>query len=155
MTPSCRRALTIIGVLTLFAAPAAGLFAHDGATGVVKQRMELMKDLGRSMKALSEIIRGRRSVSPPELTKLARDIGDHGGEAMTRLFPQHSLKNPSEARAEIWRDWQTFEVLSARLVNEAQSLAVADTAQARARAFRTIGKTCSSCHKRFRLKKKK
>lgn len=51
----------ILTVLTLSVNPAY-VSAHSGAKGIVKERMELMKDIGKAMKQLSAMARGK---APP------------------------------------------------------------------------------------------
>jgi hypothetical protein len=49
--------IAFVAALFLMAAPPA--FAHDGATGIVKERMDAMLTLGSTMKSLLKIVKGR------------------------------------------------------------------------------------------------
>ena len=101
----------------------AGLaFAHSGETGVVKERMVLMKAIGAAMKSLTETMRGERPYDAERVRKDAGEIARHGGEAMTSLFPQGSLDKPSEAKPEIWQDWDRFAALAGQLEQIAEAL---------------------------------
>lgn len=105
-----------VTVLTVNAA------AHEGATGVVKQRMDLMKSIGKSMKVLDRMMRAQTAYDPTLFRASARAIEDHAGDSMTRLFPKGSTGHPSEAIAKIWQDWERFETTADRLATYAAAL---------------------------------
>ena len=67
------------------------LNAHEKATGIVKERMLMMEKLGKSMKALALMIRGRASYDPEKVRVLARNLADHGSANLTKLYPEGSL----------------------------------------------------------------
>lgn len=104
---------------------ALGAVAHDGATGVVKERMNLMEVIGDAMKSLTDMMRGKQGYDADRVRASARVIANHGGEAMTRLFPEDSLHGPSEALPEIWTDWQRFSSLATQLTDYARALEAA------------------------------
>ncbi len=113
--------------LAVFVAGGAGFaFAHGGATGVVKERMELMKDVGKSMKTLTAMFKGETDYDAGQVKAAAARIRDHAGK-ITGLFPEGSLDKPTEALPEIWRDWPAFEALAERLA--AYSGALIDAAE--------------------------
>ena len=86
--------------------------AHENATGVVKERMGLMKGLGKSMKALARMMRGGDPYDADKVKVLAKQLGDHGSITLTKLFPEGSLQKPTEARLEIWENWERFSALA-------------------------------------------
>ena len=131
--------------------------AHMGAKGVVKQRMDMMVSMGKAMKSLNAMVRGKAALDADTVARTARQIQDHGAK-MTGLFPKGSMQPPTESRPEIWTDWKRFESLATSLGAEAGKLAEAGAAgdrKAMAAQFRRLGKVCSSCHKDFRAKKKR
>ncbi len=89
--------------------------AHGNASGVVKERMELMEEMKESMKSMSDIFSGKRDYDAQIIKKAARVIERNAGEALTRLFPEGSLHGPSEAKPEIWQEWGRFEDQAALL----------------------------------------
>lgn len=103
--------------------------AHDGAMGVIKERMDHMKVLGKSMKALAPFIQGKVAFDQVEIARLAKEIDAHSGETLTKLFPKDSLGAPSEARAEIWQKWSRFEALAQELKDQAQTLLKSSSGQ--------------------------
>ena len=143
------------GLCALFAAalvPAPSVQAHDGATGIVKERMDLMKALGGEMKKLAAMFNGETPFDPAEIAAAASRIEDHSGGHMLRLFPEGSTDHPSEAKADIWRHWPEFEAKADDLGTRASVLAaVADTGEAESRvAFGRLAKTCKACHQDFK-----
>ncbi len=104
---------------------ALGVLAHGGATGVVKERMELMEAVGKAMKSLTDMMRGKQEYDVDRVRAAARRIADHGGESLTKLFPENSLEGPTEALPEIWTDWDRFSVLADQLTAYAEALEAA------------------------------
>lgn len=109
-----------VGAVALSAA-----FAHGGATGIVKERMDLMARIGDATKELSAMFKGSKPYDPKAVRRAAKVIEGHSGEALTRLFPENSLMAPSEALPSVWQDWKEFERLSDRLEKLSAGLAAA------------------------------
>ena len=167
----------VIGFVALvLVSPPHSAKAHSGATGIVKERMDKMKVIGRATKSLSKQMRGKEPYDPEKVNVLAKEVADHSGDAMTVLFPQNSLGHPTEALPEIWAEWAEFERLAVTLRESAQALQIAaDNPQLPVEgslrqqllqgfvaaeklielppeaAFIQIVQTCSACHDRFRL----
>ncbi|MBL4892339.1 MAG: cytochrome c [Rhizobiaceae bacterium] len=91
------------------------VFAHGGASGVVKQRMDAMSNMGKVMKTMATMMRGESPMDADLIRASARTILDHSGGSLTKLFPERSNAKPSEARDEIWSNWDEFNTLSDRL----------------------------------------
>lgn len=104
---------------------AAGAFAHGGATGIVKERMDLMDGIGKAMKSLTAMMRGKESYDMELVRSLARKIAEHGGETMTNLFPEGSLQESSEALPAVWTDWGRFSGLAEQLSTYSMALEAA------------------------------
>ena len=72
-------------------------------------------------------------------------IQSHSGEALTKLFPEHSIEGPSEAKPEIWTDWEEFSELAKQLDVFAAGLAEqALTALSVFAADMSVGRRCVS-----------
>lgn len=173
--------LTIaIGLLALL--PVQQLSAHGGATGIVKERMDLMVDMKDEVKKVSAIFKGQREYDADLIRRAASLIEQHSGEAMTRLFPAGSLDKHTEAKPVIWEEWQRFQELadeqirlarqlhaaadnqgpdqeeadSASMMGTSSMMAAAPTesdTQTAGQAFKALADNCAACHKRFRLEK--
>ena len=116
--------------------------AHDGATGVVKQRMDRMAAIGDANKALRAIFAGEASYDTNAVAEHAQTIRGHSGEAITSLFPEGSLHGPTEAKPEIWDEWDEFVSLANRLRRVADGLvSAAENAPSGDGAMPSMGKT--------------
>ena len=112
--------------LALVASITAGVaLAHGGATGVVKERMDGMAAMQKAVKAVTPIMRGQAEYDANAVRSFAAAVEMHSGEAMTKLFPEGTGGKPSEAKAEVWSDWEGFETLAMDLKVLAKALAEA------------------------------
>lgn len=103
---SIRTTFLTAGAL-LFAGTLAA-FAHGGATGIVKERMDGMSIMADTVKAISQMFKSGDYDS--ELVRQgAKTISVHAGEALTKLFPEGTHGGPSEAKPEIWSQWERFQ----------------------------------------------
>lgn len=149
--------LTLVAASVLIAAlaTAAVVYAHGNATGIVKERMEMMESLGKASKAMAKMIKGEVAYRGEAMAKHARTINSHSQE-ITEYFPEGSLQQASEALPVIWERWDEFERLTRQL--EASSAKLIDVAQngdrkAARRQFTRVAKSCKGCHEDFRQKK--
>ncbi|KUJ85176.1 cytochrome C [Ruegeria marisrubri] len=104
---------------------AAAALAHGGATGIVKERMDGMSAMKDSMKVLTPMMQGKVPYDAATVRREAEKIGRHAGESLTKLFPEGTAGKPSEAKPEIWQDWDTFSDLAEQLHTYAEGLALA------------------------------
>jgi len=110
-------------VVALTATALAGtVWAHSGATGKVKERMEAMKEMGEAMKSVAPMMRGEAQYRADTVRKAARTIADNAGNALTADFPEGSLHGPSEALPAVWQDWDRFEAIAQQLEVTARGL---------------------------------
>lgn len=144
----------ILGFVAMLAGNVA--VAHMGATGVVKQRTDLMSAIGKSMKEIGAMVRGKVPVDSSRAAAAAQEIAAHGRH-LPGLFPPESNRPPSEARPIIWQKKADFDASTAAMVDAAEALAVAAATSDRdalKRAYRMLGQTCKDCHRVYRAKKK-
>lgn len=109
-------AMTSVGLTAL---------AHSGATGVVKERMDAMGEMGKAMKSLTPMMRGQTAYDPAVVRSAADTMIRHGGSQMTDLFPEGSNPMPSEALDTIWEDWEEFAAIAEDLRRSAQGMKLA------------------------------
>jgi cytochrome c556 len=130
--------------------------AHEGATGIVKERMEDMKGMGAAMKQIKAMIKGRADYNPARIAELSRAIARHSGESLVKVFPKGSLHRPSRAKPEIWEKWRDFTERAGEMERHATVLAdSAANSKSAEKPFAALGDTCGACHKKFRAKKKR
>ena len=152
--------IAITGSVLLAGLLTTGVLAHKGATGVVKERMDQMGEIAKSMKAMGAMFKGAAPYDADTVAELSRKIAGFGGERLTAVFPEGSLRHPSEARPAVWSDWDRFTDLAAEMKAAADALAEGagnerDTTAEKSpdALFRELAATCKSCHQDFRIKK--
>lgn len=129
--------------------------AHEEATGIVKERMELMKSLGGRMKAMAGMVKGEKPFEAPVIAMKAAEIAATASK-IAPMFPKGSMQMPTEALPAIWEDWKRFEGMTMSLATEAGKLAEVAKGGEKGQIigqFVKLGKTCGGCHTDFRKKK--
>jgi len=152
---SLKRIFAALGAAVIVAAGGV-VSAHDGATGVVKERMDLMKSMGGSMKALKDLI----SAPADTLDRAAIGREADNVETLSRdlaaKFPEGSMQPSSEASLKIWMQWDQFNDAARDLTAAAERLTqAAETGDRTAlrTGFAGVGQACGGCHRAFREKK--
>ena len=85
------RAGPLIAAALIVSAVSGTAFAHSGATGIVRQRMDLMGEIADRMKELGAMIRGRENFDPEVAGSAADALAGHAGK-MLSLFPEGSAR---------------------------------------------------------------
>ena len=137
----------IVSVGTVFSVAA---FAHSGATGIVKERMEMFKKNQNNLKAIKSYIRSEEYRS---IIKLADEIR-HWAVKMPEYFPEGSDEKPSEASPAIWTDFDGFKNAAMKNETAAKQLIAAANAEdqkAVVNGFKAVAASCKSCHQLYKL----
>ena len=133
--------------LSLSSPPSA--LAHKGAMGIVKERMDKFEASEKATKRIKRALsRGDTAMVMYEAELLVS-----WANKMESYFPENSNQAPSEAKDEIWLQWDDF--VSAIQSFDSATQALIDTAAAEdprimGRAFKEMTKSCKSCHQQFR-----
>ena len=122
--------------------------AHDHATGVVKERMEMMEAMAKRLKAIRERIDGKRDLAAIKAD--AEAIAAHAPHVV-HLFPPGSTQKPTDARAAIWQTWCDFERNASALEAESKKLVntSADDLAALSAQARAVTEACGACHEKY------
>ncbi len=142
------RSISFLAFAVMFAIPAQTL-AHSGATGIVKKRMDVMKDVGAVMKELGAMGKGDASFDATVVARRAGDLKAHAA-GMPALFPEGSIHGPSEALPQIWKNFEGFSRIASDLESAATALSSVEDATALPAALGAAGKTCKACHSDYR-----
>jgi cytochrome c556 len=141
-----------IAILTV-AVTAVGAYAHGGATGVVKERMDMMKSISSHMKTVGDMVKGETAFDAGQVTLAAEAIAAHA-DGIPEKFPEGSLHDPSEALPSVWENWEVFVARADDMKASALTLSLASADATGVGDIRiqfvAVGKTCSSCHTDFR-----
>ena len=125
------------------------LYAHEGAKGIIKERMDKFK---MSKSLMKKINKGLQNDNFIIIEKSAQTLLDWSKE-MSNYFPEGSDTPPSEASSDIWLDpdgfkiaIKNFELASLELITQSQS----ENFDMTVNSFRNLAKTCKGCHQKFR-----
>lgn len=130
----------------------AGVLAHADATGVIKDRMDAMSAIGDANKPLVAMSRGRSDFDLDTVIASANTIAEHSGQSLLAMFPEGSVSDVSDAKEEIWSDWETFSNYALSMETAAMNLAKIDSEEAFSAAYRDVSNSCRSCHQEFRAR---
>lgn len=142
------RCIKFLVLAVMLAMPALAQ-AHSGATGIVKKRMEVMKDVGAVMKELGAMVKGEAAFDASTVARRAGDLKAHAA-GMPALFPEGSIHGPSEALPQIWKDFEGFTRIASDLESAADRLSGVTEATALPAALGAAGKSCKACHSDYR-----
>ncbi len=101
---------------------AVSAWAHGGATGIVKERMDGMSTMGKAVKSLVPMMQGKIPLDSAQIRAAAQAIGQHSGDTLIKLFPKGSGDHPSKAKPAIWQDPRDFNALAEQLQTLAKGL---------------------------------
>lgn len=137
--------------LTLFATVTVAQAAEP--ENYIKYRQAMMKAIGGHMGASTQILRGRVP-EQQDLVMHARALADLSKD-LTRVFPEGSDFGETQAKIEIWDNWDDFKAAANQARDAtaafAEAAATGDMAKA-AQAQRKVGESCKGCHEDFRRK---
>ena len=125
-------------------------YAHSGATGIVKERMDFFTQSKENLKAIKTHF---RNGDLDAIVPLATQIRDWA-KKMPTYFPVGSDGKPSEASPQSWLGFSGFERAANANYQAANQLVIAAKAgdsKAAINAFKATAATCKSCHKSYRL----
>jgi cytochrome c556 len=145
----------LIAASLAIAAFPAQIVAHEGAKGVVKERMDLMKSQKNAMKVIGDMAKGKKRFDAAKAAKAARDLATTT-KKIPELFPKGSNGHPSEALDAVWAEWDRFtgDAHDAETAAQALAAAVAASGQDWKAAFQAMTDACKSCHESFRAEEK-
>lgn len=125
---------------------------HEHATGVVRERMELMTDMGKRLLATSKRLRANKELE--RIGPDARAIQELAGKIASQ-FPPGSTQSPTAAKHVVWQQWDDFTEKARKLQTEAEKLSkinISDGSALRSQ-FRVVGTACDACHEIYRVPK--
>jgi len=150
------RSLTASLILIAALAP-SGVYAHGGATGIVKERMDAMSAMADAMEVMGDMVKGKRPLKREAFVDGSNVVAEHSAE-ITGLFPEGSSGGKSDALSKLWQQWGQFEAMAKRTQNEADKLGELSGNSGDNRSLKVqfikLGKSCKSCHTDYRKKKK-
>ncbi len=124
-------------------------YAHSGATGIVKDRMDRFKDSQNALKVIAAAIKAQDYNAIDAPAQLIAQWGDE----IVAYFPEGSNPSPSEALDIIWQEMDQFKAMAGANANAAKrlkQLAITGDQSKIKSAFNELVGSCKSCHQKFR-----
>ena len=124
-------------------------YAHEGATGIVKERMDSFAEARGQMKQT------RGAIGEPDFDAIT-DISAKmqiWADKMANYFPEGSDQPPSEAAPTIWSDPDGFAAKICAYQQSIEALnaaALSDDRDSTIQAFGALGQSCKNCHQTYR-----
>jgi cytochrome c556 len=150
-----RRITLLAATATIWAAAMAAvpIAAHEGATGIIKQRMDAMEQLAQMIKSIEE-----RAGRGGEFATIANDAASLKllTAKMPEMFPPGSDQHPSDVNKAVWTRRAEFDAINRKLEQALGQMAVAAERGDRtllAAELRQAKQTCLDCHAVFRTKR--
>lgn len=142
-----KASLAVMSVL-VFATVAV---AKDGVSNpAVKARMDAMSAIGAGTKILGGMAGGKIAFDATAAKAAAATIAEKTAMVPVLFEPRES--DPvSEAKDEIWTNWDDFVAKSDALLMAAKVAETATTKEALAAAVGDLGATCKACHSDYRM----
>ncbi len=125
------------------------VYAHSGATGIVKERMDNFKQAKKSMRDIKQAI---KASDFPTITLESEKLVKWG-EEMLKYFPEGSNQKPSEAMPLIWQEWIRFDDHRQTYLEHSNALMSSSKDQeldAVIYAYGELAKSCKDCHDRYK-----
>jgi cytochrome c556 len=146
-----KRNYIIIG-LALVTATAA--LAHQGVKNpAVKARMDGMSAIAENMKTLGQMAKGATAFDAGTARSAAAAIAEHAA-ATPSLFEANETDPKSEARSEIWSNFEDFAAKATELETIATGFSTSINGPADLNAaMGALGANCKSCHSVYRIHK--
>ena len=130
---------------------AAALAQENDPEAVIKYRQGVMRAQGGHISAMAQIVRGQVDYGDRLITH-AKALNSIIGN-IPELFPEGSDFGETEAKEEIWSDWEKFKE-SAKTAEQKSEVFLSTVASGDkediGKTFKDLGEACKACHKDFR-----
>jgi cytochrome c556 len=139
----------ISGLLLIGSLPA------NGAEPAVEFRESIMTLYKWYLQPMGGMVKGERPFDAAAFRKNAEDLANVASLDLTVGFPEGS-DDDTEARPDIWLDWDGFTGKFADLQSASAELArvaAGGDIEAMKQQFKATAGTCGGCHKKYREKK--
>jgi cytochrome c556 len=143
-----------LGLVVLSGILGAGIAI--AAEDPIKERQQLMKSNGDSVKAVTAVLKGEKPYDAKDAEMAMKTINGSIAKFVT-LFPQGSeTGGDTAAKPEIWTSKAEFEAIAKQLdVATAKAAAAAPSGlDGFKTAMADVGRSCKACHEKFRADKK-
>lgn len=127
--------------------------AHEGAMGVIAERMSVMKEMALSMRTVGEMLNGREAFDADSAKASVAALHQNCHQARAQ-FSSGTTDRASRASSAVWEKPNEFKTEMDQFDAAVKALVAASEAgnlDGMRGPFEDVGRSCSSCHERFRL----
>ncbi len=135
----------------LWGLSASALAEENDPKAVIKFRQGVMSAQGGHMTAMAQIVRGQVHYGD-RLVIHAKALNSIIGN-IPELFPEGSDFGETDAKEEIWSNWEKFKESAKTAEQKAESfmkIVTSGNKDAIGKSFKDLGEACKACHKDFR-----
>ncbi|MCU7842267.1 MAG: cytochrome c [Candidatus Thiodiazotropha sp. (ex Monitilora ramsayi)] len=119
----------------------------------LEYRQGVMNVMGWNMKSMGDMMKGKKAYDSDAFAKHAADLAKAASLDVLSGFPEGSDEGETDARVDIWLDFDDFKLKLEELREASQSLsevAAAGDKAANGDALGKTGKTCKACHDSYK-----
>ena len=135
--------------LGLVVAAGAALAHENVKNPVVKERMMAMKTVGANTKVLGQMAKGEVAFDAARAAEATATLVATAGQ-VPALFEAPETDPVSEAKPEIWSNWDDFVSKSQAMAAAAGAMDTSSQAGVQA-GMGALGGSCKACHSDYRL----
>ncbi|OUD14456.1 c-type cytochrome [Thioflexithrix psekupsensis] len=153
-----RVANTLISGLLLTTALSGTAWADDAKKDAVEYRQSVYQVIKGNFAPMAQVVKGEASYDADSFTLRAERVAALSKMALEGFIPETdmlSMDVKTGAKPNIWEEWDDFKAKNAALATESEKLLevakTGDLDKIKAQ-FAETGKTCKSCHDKFREK---
>ena len=133
--------------LALMAGPSFGADAQDPQ---VQERMQLMKTMAGNFGKIAQMVQGKTDFDA-QVAADAKVAADEQASNIVVVFQPEATDPASEAKPEIWTNWDDF-VVKANALEAALDGLDTSSLEAMKPGFGQVAKSCGGCHEVYREK---
>ena len=133
----------------------AGIVTTAYASDPIKERQDLMKEIGQELGKLVKILKNEAPFKGADVVAAAQAIESRLGKA-EKLFPKGSISDKSYAKPEVWSDNATFMKgfgTARKAAANVVKIGKADDEIEFSDAMNQVFQGCKGCHEKFRKPK--
>ncbi len=145
--------LTMIGFSAALLLGSVTASAEDAVEQAIDYRSGLMEVMGWNLKQMGAMLKGKKPFDQATFARRARDLNAASHLDILAGFPEDSVDDDSDAKDEIWLDWENFTAKLDSMRDKSEALAQAAASgevEAVRSSFSELAKACKGCHKAFR-----
>ena len=143
-------ALAGVVAIAISATVAGELLAQTEGAALVKQRQDIMREMGQSFGPLVAILKGESTDFAAAAT--SAETMNTNALRIPAIFPEGTGRDAypeTRAKPEVWSERSTFEANAQKLAEESAKLieiAQTEDPEAYQTQFQALGKACGACH---------